>query len=201
MTYNQNYLIQLSLQGMGLYNGKLDGDRGPMQKAAEKAYDQRVAALREADRKSVPASGLDIDERDTHKTLGTHKPKRIILHHTCGHFESSIDYLKTKGYAYHYMVDFDGTVVRLAPPERICNHAYGANTGSIGIAFNGDTVNGERRPHKHLTDAEVDSCVKVIRMLVGQFGKLGIFTHEEIDKRLEKTDVSQPAKKQILAAL
>lgn len=139
--------------------------------------------------------------RNTHKTTGKHKPERIILHHTCGYYRPSIDYLKSKGYAYHYVIDFDGHTEQLVDPGNRCNHAFGNNTGSIGIAFNGDTVSGKYRPHKHLTEGELQAAVKVIHMLRGRYGALKIYTHEEVDPRGWKDDTSQEVKHQVIDAL
>lgn len=42
------------------------------------------------------------------------------------------------GIGYHYLIRRDGTVERGRPEEYIGSHAYGFNTGSIGINFAGN---------------------------------------------------------------
>ncbi|MEM6885453.1 MAG: peptidoglycan recognition family protein [Verrucomicrobiota bacterium] len=147
------------------------------------------------------SSNMNIEYRDQLDQHGRHTPRRIILHHTNGYFESSIEYLAKVGYGYHYLIDFDGKIVRCVPPDQLCYHAKNHNTGSIGIAFNGDTNTGELRPDgPALTEHEVLAASTLIRELRRTFEIKEIRTHAEVDPK-RKQDISPAAKKQILDAL
>ena len=79
---------------------------------------------------------------DTPMLAGVPRPEAtintIVLHHTAiDSAGASIATLRRRGLSYHDLIDPDGRVVRLVPPNRIALHAAGANRRSIGISFVG----------------------------------------------------------------
>lgn len=69
--------------------------------------------------------------------------KNIVIHCTAGHGNlESIqrfwrDVRKWKSPGYHYFIDYDGTVTRLAPLHSVTNGVAGHNSNSIHIAYRG----------------------------------------------------------------
>lgn len=200
-------LAQLSLRDQGLYDGEIDGLWGEKTEKGYREFKKLNPVIKknfEDDGELVeaePSREMNIEIRDQLKARGRHAPRKIILHHTNGYFETSMEYLDSVGYGYHYLIDFDGKIVRCVPPDQLCYHAKKNNTGSIGIAFNGDTNTGELRPHAHLTDEEANAAASLILMLKEQFPAIkSIVTHHEVDPK-RKWDTSDYAKYQILKRL
>ena len=63
----------------------------------------------------------------------------------------------------HFIVDRDGTVVRLMPEDQMARHCVGLNWSSIGVENVGDD---KRWP---LTDAQVHANAALVRALVTRF--------------------------------
>lgn len=64
------------------------------------------------------------------------KPHTVILHHTAGSTVSGAQSaLKSRGLAYHYIIDKEGVIHKYVDPNRRCSHAYRANTGTVGVSF------------------------------------------------------------------
>jgi hypothetical protein len=72
----------------------------------------------------------------------------------------------------------------------------------LGLAFTGNTVTGERRPHPELTAAEVESAVDLIKawQLRFRFGLEWVTSHRIVSPG-RKDDVSGFALGQVLEGL
>lgn len=87
------------------------------------------------------------------------KPKMVILHHTAGYHNSSVRYLKQKGFGYHYMIDREGKIYQYVDDNRRCSHAYRRNSGTIGVCF----VAGA--PVGPVTDEQLEAVVPLLKTL------------------------------------
>lgn len=103
----------------------------------------------------------------------------IVLHASAGaSASSSISWLKKIGLSYHYIIERDGVITKLAPVGRVAFHAgksvgpggSNVNEYSIGICF-ANRNNGE--PY---TDAQYKAARQLIQALSGQ-GIRWITTH------------------------
>jgi N-acetylmuramoyl-L-alanine amidase len=65
----------------------------------------------------------------------------------------------------HYLVDRDGTIVRLLPEDRMARHVIGLNRVAIGI----ENVGGPRQP---LTEAQVEANAWLVRELKARHPQL-----------------------------
>lgn len=111
-------------------------------------------------------SGLSWDEK---KLEALDEVKKIIIHHTAGSGGESVEdihaYHQRQGWAgigYHYFIDSNGSVYRGRPDWAIGAHAYGFNSGSLGVCLAGnfsDTVPflGQLRSLIYLT---ADLCAR-----------------------------------------
>lgn len=73
----------------------------------------------------------------------------------------------------HYLVDRDGTILRLAPDDRVVRHCIGLNHVAIGIENVGG---GERWP---LTDAQVAANAALVRWLTARHPITHLVGHAE----------------------
>lgn len=83
----------------------------------------------------------------------------------------------------HFIVDRDGTVVRLLPEDRMARHCVGLNWSSVGVENVGDDA---RWP---LTDAQVRANAALVRDLVARFPTITwLLGHYEVGK-VESTPI------------
>jgi len=100
-------------------------------------------------------TNLQFNSNKTIRDLNT--IKRIILHHSGVSVLQTVEVIhnyhkntrKYAGIGYHFYVRKDGRIYRGRPLEYVGGHAYGANTDSIGICFEGD-FNNETMQEKQL---------------------------------------------------
>jgi hypothetical protein len=184
----------------------VDGDFGP----------KTTAAVLAAVKGQVPAintnpvvSHYPEEYKETpNKSVRKIKPLGVVLHHSDGSFEGSVDWCtrSESKVSYHVVIDTDGRRVRLADDDRRCWHAgvskfkgkRGCNDFLLGVAFSGNTN------HRELTDDEVNSAVEYIAPRLLKYGwpvdLSTITTHREISPG-RKNDVDVRAEQRVLAAL
>ena len=111
------------------------------------------------------------------------QPKMIVVHWTAmDAFQSSFNafYKETLGdgrkdiasasalnVSVHYLVDRDGTIYSLMPDNWMARHVIGLNNIAIGI----ENVGGKDH-NEHLTIAQVDANVRLIRYLSRKYPKI-----------------------------
>ena len=139
---------------------------------------------------------------------GTISPIGVVLHHSSGSYNGSVDWiLKTESQvSYHVIIDKDGSRTVFAEDNKRCWHAgksewngrSDCNSFMIGLAFSEDTNTRE------LTEAEVASAVE---WLVPRFKKWGwptdlntVTTHAIVSPG-RKNDVDTRAYLRITTAL
>lgn len=110
----------------------------------------------------VPAPGPQSNLNEVDRTsvglrnLGGIKPQGIVFHHTSGTtVDGAISTLQKRGLSYNYLIDRDGTVHTVVPPDKGAQHMRPAQNGSglasnnsIGISFvarNDGDVNEKQR--------------------------------------------------------
>jgi len=134
---------------------------------------------------------------------GIIKPIGIVLHHTAGTYNSSVNWClnQLSKVSYHAIVDLNGDFTTLAKDNQRAWHAgvssfkgkKDCNSFMLGIAVTGDT--NKRR----LSEFEVETVAKwcVLKMKLYNFCIDWITTHREVSPG-RKTDVSIDAENQIL---
>jgi N-acetyl-anhydromuramyl-L-alanine amidase AmpD len=89
---------------------------------------------------------IHVDRRAQGNTHGSQRPWRVILHSTESHDRAGnadiigvLKYLEgtSDGLGIHFVVDREGRVGQGASVLRLCYHARGANTDSVGIEMIG----------------------------------------------------------------
>ena len=116
-------------------------------------------------------------------------PKVVVLHYTAGgSAEGTFRYLSRtrleKGrkklaragavnVSAHFLVDRDGTVIRLMPETWMARHTIGLNHVAIGVENVGD---GKKYP---LTDAQVEANAQLVRYLAGRYELTHLIGHSE----------------------
>jgi hypothetical protein len=150
--------------------------------------------------------------RTPNRNAGVNTCEGVVVHHCAGTFEGTISWCLKNGTnaTYHCVVGFDGRRAILAKDTDRAHHAGrsafrgrpSCNNFMLGIAVNGNTNNGARRPHPHLTSDEILSVVEWIRakQAIHKFPDSAITTHRAISPG-RKDDVSIEAWAQLTAAL
>lgn len=112
------------------------------------------------------------------------KPHTIVLHHTGGGSASgAIATLKARGLGYHYIIDRKGVITKLVDPKYKTYHAYGANTGTVGVSYVGG---GKFGP---VTQEQITASTALLRRIVEAHPSIKYLTgHKHIDKRGWKID-------------
>lgn len=75
---------------------------------------------------------------------------------------------------YHYYIRLDGSVYRGRPDNAIGAHCQGANTNTLGIAFEGDYDKRTSMP-----DAQYQSWCELKSYLIGKYGTMQVYGHRE----------------------
>lgn len=117
-------------------------------------------------------------------------PRVIVLHYTDGGSATAtrhyFDNLRIEGarkqlaragavnVSSHFVVDRDGTIYQLQPPDRFARHCIGLNHVAIGIENVGDEA---RFP---LTEAQVAADVALVRALVQRYPITHLLGHHEV---------------------
>lgn len=181
----------------GWYHGDIDGLWGKQSSKALQTYEKELNAGK------TFFESLSIEKIPSPNYGGVHVPRRIILHHCAGTWAGTVSWIKQErsNVSYHYYISQAGKIVQFVPPDKIAWHARGHNPGSIGIAFQGDTVTGAYRSSRHLTGSEINACVKLISALLRTYSTINeITTHRAVDPT-RKNDISPSAEMQIREAL
>jgi hypothetical protein len=119
-------------------------------------------------------------------------PRVIVLHYTDGGSATAtrhyFDNLRIEGarkelaragavnVSSHFVVDRDGTIYQLQPPDRFARHCIGLNHVAIGIENVGDEA---RFP---LTEAQVVADVALVRALARRYPITHLLGHHEVMK-------------------
>lgn len=138
-------------------------------------------------------TALTIEYRRRHEAPDaadvTIAPRMMVLHHTGGgsldaawryfnraKIEAGRETLARAGdlnVSAHFLVDRDGTIVRLLPETTFARHCVGLNAAAIGVENVGD---GKRYP---LTRAQIDANAALIRHLAARFPITHVIGHHE----------------------
>jgi hypothetical protein len=109
-------------------------------------------------------------------------PRAIVLHYTCGPSYVSAWYTFARnrphngelpGVSAHYIVDRDGTIHELVPPDVRCRHTTGMNHVAIGVEFVQRCVRGGARVAEHellSRDGQMNAGARLVRHLQRRFG-------------------------------
>ena len=136
---------------------------------------------------------LTLEYRRAHEDPGADDtaivPRVIVLHHTGGRswratrryfdrtrLEAARAQLRRGGevnVSAHFLVDRDGTIIRLQPETRMARHCIGLNHVAIGI----ENVGGG--PGAPLTTAQVEADAALVRALVARYPITHLIGHHE----------------------
>ncbi len=98
--------------------------------------------------KSSPRpAGVDLDTIVLHSTAGRERPDNSVA--------NAVSTLRSKGYAYHYLIARDGTIYKGCASMRMCSHAgssYGPQEQAAGVSmkqypYNSSNVSKKRVHH------------------------------------------------------
>ena len=111
------------------------------------------------------------------------KTDKIVLHHAAASSCSAEDVHRwhlSKGWCgigYHYLVRKDGTIYRGRPENTVGAHAYGANSTSIGICFEGNFET------EGMTDAQKFAGAELVADILNRYGltATSVKKHSEIN--------------------
>ncbi len=112
----------------------------------------------------------DVDYKWNGSLARRKKTSKIVVHHaaakisTCHDIHSWHLSKNWAGIGYHFLVRKDGSVYRGRPEDTVGAHAYGANSISIGICFEGN-FETEAMP-----DAQLASGKALIACLLSKYG-------------------------------
>lgn len=111
-------------------------------------------------------------------------PHTIIIHHTAGgNLSGAESALKSRGLAYHYMIDKDGTVYEYAKPSRRTYHAYKRATGTVGISYVGG-----RTAADFINEAQMASLEELIVKLKREYPTIKKLSgHKHMDPRTKSS--------------
>lgn len=149
------------------------------------------------DKSGPAASGKVIDRSNSGlRTMGGIKPQGIVFHHTAGgSSEGAINALKQRGLSYNYLIEKDGTVVQLVPPEQGALHMRPSEKGgltngnSVGISFvarnDGDVTAAQRQAGRQLAG-----------QIAQKYGidQKNVFGHGEVNSHKEHDEGAQDAR-------
>lgn len=107
---------------------------------------------------------------------------RIILHHTAVSVEQSVETIhnyhkNSLGYAgigYHFYVRKNGEVYRGRPENAVGAHAYGANTDSIGVCFEGNFE------EETMSEAQIKAGQELVAYLKQKYGISTVQKHKDV---------------------
>lgn len=108
--------------------------------------------------------------------------KRGIFHNSGTTVRQAVDIIhnyhkNTRGYAgigYHFYIRRDGSIYRGRPENMQGAHAYGANSDSIGICFEGN-LNEE-----YLTKEQIEAGRCLVSYLKGKYGNIEFTEHRKV---------------------
>ena len=114
--------------------------------------------------------------------------KYIIIHHSRVKGEHSVHevhdwHLKRKtkdgkywaGIGYHFYITKKGEIYEGRPLDAVGSHAYGYNSRSIGVCFEGDFNEEE------MTDCQLDASVMLLSLLSLAYGNAEFRRHDTLD--------------------
>ncbi len=137
---------------------------------------------------------------------GTIKPKYIILHHSSGSHDGTLDWISQRRsrVSYHYLIDSDGSRTQMVWDSKRAWHTGKSRWGSdrnlnglsVGISFWGDTY--ERKPGF----GEIESCSEKCIYLMEKFNIPieNILTHQEVAPD-RKNDCSPITKERVITSV
>ena len=92
---------------------------------------------------------------------------------------------------YHYVVEADGTVVRIFPEDRIANGAKGYNRDSIHVCYTGG-IDSRGNPSDTRTAAQKGSLLRLISEIRSRRGNLKVVGHRDLSPDLDGDGVISP---------
>ena len=113
----------------------------------------------------------------------SNKPNTAIVHHLEAEgsqwtvqmiHQMHIDEHGWAGIGYHYYIRLDGTVYKGRPDNAIGAHCQGANTNTLGVAFEGNYDVKETMPA-----AQFNAWCQLKTYLVNKYGYMPVFGHRE----------------------
>lgn len=78
------------------------------------------------------------------------------------------------GIGYHYYIRLDGSIYKGRPDSAIGAHCQGANTNSLGVAFEGNYDNRTEMP-----EAQYNAWCELRAYLCSKYGNLPVYGHRE----------------------
>ena len=136
---------------------------------------------------------------------GSFNPVGVCFHHAAGTEAGTVHWLTegnpARNASYHVLIGEDGTRHRFVDDEERAWHAgassskyNGGNPNGLllGVAFVGDTVTGEWRRQKSLSDAEIDSAVDWLERRKARLGLTDMTDHRRCDPT-RRNDLSPEA--------
>ncbi len=107
----------------------------------------------------------------------------VILHHTVTNsVKTTVDVLTQRGLAYHYLIDKDGEVYELQAPERMCYHAKGYNTDTVGVSF---VCGGQFGP---TNSDQKESCAELLTYLKNRIPSIQFLSGHKFRSTSGKVD-------------
>lgn len=111
---------------------------------------------------------LEIEKLTPNVSAGTNERLGVVLHHTAGSFDGSVNWLTTRASkaSAHVVIAKDGRRVTLAPDSAITWHAgksawrgrNGCNAFTLGVEF--ELTPDDVRDGVPLSEAQIESCLE-----------------------------------------
>ena len=125
--------------------------------------------------------------------------KRIFVHCTAGNKRQIAESLlyffhHVKGWnnpGYHYVVEYDGKVVQLAPEERVVNGVKGFNSTSISIAYTGG-IDDKGKACDTRSNAQKKAMRELLEELRQRYPDAEILGHRDISPDTNHNGIVDP---------
>jgi N-acetylmuramoyl-L-alanine amidase len=131
------------------------------------------------------------------------KIERIVVHCTAGNkyqkAAALVQYFLTsvsrggRGWSapgYHYVVEYDGTVVNTYDEALVANGAKGFNATAIHVAYTGGVANG--KPCDTRSDAQKTALRRIIAVLSKRYPNAKVMGHRDLSPDRNGDGVIQP---------
>lgn len=149
------------------------------------------------------------DRRYSLRDRGLLSAEYIVLHNTAGgSVKSSVDYLKSRGYGYHFIIDRDGAIYQTVPMNQKVFHAGSSNWRgrdslngfSIGVCFanrgwsateesnyqwrqvghHGGNTYHDKHYWEEYSDAQIQAGISLCSAIVSHYPIRDIVRHDDI---------------------
>jgi len=152
--------------------------------------------------------------RSPNRNAGTNECAGVVFHHACGFWQGTIEWCLKAGTraGYHVLINTNGERAVLGRDSDRLHHAgesihrgrSGCNAFMLGMAFLGDTNNGQRRtpPGAALCQAEIDSAIEWLKPRWEKYRwNLDCMTHHRIISPGRKDDLAPDQYARLYAAV